>query len=77
MIVDADKNHDGHVTWSEFLSMMRTHNSVTTNTAEAEVIDENVEALQAFKMFDVNDDGFIDQKELVNVMRVSIISTLT
>ncbi|XP_060564297.1 uncharacterized protein LOC132723569 isoform X4 [Ruditapes philippinarum] len=65
MIKNADTNENGYVEYDEFISMMqrfRDDSEGDPNSAEAK-------KREAFKVFDMDGNGFIDKHELKYVMR--------
>lgn len=69
MIDSVDVNRDGCVDFEEFLEL---HTSLAERDQEgcgAEQHDEDAELLEAFQVFDRNQDGFISETELQTVLR--------
>lgn len=61
MIADADTDGNGTVEYNEFLLMMRRYSERTANCPDAEM-------LEAFKVFDHNNDSYIDHDEIKRTM---------
>ena len=59
MVKEVDMDEDGTINFQEFLAMM-AQNSSESHSKE--------ELLEAFDVFDKNNDGFIDREELKRVM---------
>ena len=75
LVKKADKNGDGRVVWEEFLNMMSEYyqkddgKETIKNIEEKDAtVEEYDQAMQAFKLFDKNGDGFIDISELKEAM---------
>lgn len=67
MIKNADTNENGYVEFDEFMTMMHRHKEhdeteLDPNSAEAK-------KMEAFKVFDMDGNGYIDKHELKYVMR--------
>ncbi|GAB1610829.1 neo-calmodulin-like [Argonauta hians] len=65
MIKNADTNENGFVEYDEFLTMMQRfsqHNVVSSHT-----VDEKTR--EAFRVFDIDGNGYIDKRELQQVMK--------
>jgi len=60
MIEESDQNHDGVIDFQEFLDMVRRQEILQTNEPDI--------GLEAFKVFDVDGDGFITAEELRQIM---------
>jgi Ca2+-binding EF-hand superfamily protein len=60
MIEESDTNHDGVIDFQEFLDMVRRQEILQMNEPDI--------GLEAFKVFDVDGDGFITAEELRQIM---------
>ena len=60
MIDESDTNHDGVIDFQEFLDMVRRQEVHQTNEPDI--------GLEAFKVFDVDGDGYITADELRQIM---------
>ena len=60
-------SENGYVEYDEFLSMMRRFSE--TDEAKFDPGDEESKKREAFKVFDMDGNGFIDRHELRYVMR--------
>lgn len=74
MIKNADTNENGFVEYDEFLHMMqRWHQNLQIQGAEGpSTVTENTDEkrrIEAFKVFDMDGNGFIDKHELRYTMR--------
>ncbi|KAM7533769.1 hypothetical protein Aperf_G00000107417 [Anoplocephala perfoliata] len=61
MIADADADGNGTVEYNEFLLMMNRYSEKTAKSPDAEM-------LEAFKVFDHNNDSYIDHDEIKRTM---------
>ena len=75
LVKKADKNGDGRVVWEEFFTMMSEYyqkedgkESIKNIEGKEATVEEYDQAMQAFKLFDKNGDGFIDISELKEAM---------
>ena len=59
MVNEVDENSDGTIDFQEFLNML---------ASKLKDGDQKEELLEAFKVFDTNNDGFISPEELRHVM---------
>merc|ERR1719411_1883010 len=57
LIMESDLNGDGTIDFKEFINMMRRKSADQDQTEELR---------QAFRLFDKNNDGYIDAKELIH-----------
>ena len=76
MVKEADRNGDGRVEWAEFLNMivgeyqkLKWTESVKEVEGKEASGDEYSRAIQAFKIFDRNNDGMITLHELQDTMK--------
>ena len=60
LIDTVDKNHNGSIDIDEFMALIK--NKSSNGKVDEEMID-------AFRMFDLNGDGFISKQELSKVMK--------
>nr|CDS22230.1 calmodulin [Echinococcus granulosus] len=61
MIADADIDGNGTVEYNEFIRMMNRYSEKTANCPDAEM-------LEAFRVFDHNNDAYIDHEEIKRTM---------
>ncbi|XP_025093091.1 neo-calmodulin-like isoform X2 [Pomacea canaliculata] len=66
MIKTADKNDNGFVEYDEFLLMMKKWSA--SPAQQAQDADDNEKALEAFRIFDMDGNGYIDRHELRFIM---------
>nr|KAG5696690.1 hypothetical protein BaRGS_012059 [Batillaria attramentaria] len=64
MIKNADKNDNGYVEYDEFLLMMKRWSANTAHQGS----DEDEKAREAFRIFDMDGNGYIDRHELRFIM---------
>ncbi|XP_052764486.1 neo-calmodulin-like isoform X3 [Mya arenaria] len=67
MIKNADTNENGYVEFDEFLTMMHRHKD--SESGELDPNSAEAKKLEAFRVFDMDGNGFIDKHELKCVMR--------
>ena len=60
LVIEYDVNGDGTIDFDEFLEMMSKHTR--------ETVDQTAEMREAFKIFDRDGNGYIDFKELKQVL---------
>lgn len=65
MMESADKNGDGLVNFEEFMELHARHES----PGFLQESDQDAEFLEAFQVFDKNNDGFISVVELQSILR--------
>jgi len=79
LIKKVDKNGDGRLAWEEFLEMMKptykSDETVKRVEGKEATSEEYDEAMQAFKMFDKNNDGIINLEELKTAMKALNLET--
>ncbi|CDS36359.1 calmodulin [Echinococcus multilocularis] len=63
MIADADIDGNGTVEYNEFIRMMNRYSEKTANCPDAEM-------LEAFRVFDRNNDAYIDHEEIKRTMHL-------
>lgn len=59
LVIEYDVNGDGTIDFDEFLEMMMK---------QTEDVDQSLEIREAFKIFDCDGNGYIDSKELTQVL---------
>ena len=70
IVKKVDRNGDGRVAWEEFLALMSKKKESVKRVGDKEVSGEEYSrAIEAFKIFDKNNDGVIDMKELMEAMK--------
>lgn len=69
MIESADRNEDGYVDFEEFIELHKSFaDRDVLPESDVELVEE-AELLEAFQVFDINEDGFISAMELQTVIR--------
>ena len=70
IVKKVDRNGDGRVAWEEFLALMSKKKESVKKVGDKGVSGEEYSrAIEAFKIFDKNNDGVIDMKELMEAMK--------
>lgn len=67
MIKEVDADGNGTIDFSEFMSMM-AQSAKADKEAAKNAPEDTVELRTAFKLFDLNSDGYIDTSELKHIV---------